>query len=448
VAITGSPFSVTAAPFTTLTVPQASLSTSSTYYARVRYATTLTAPATSDYSAWSSFATASAFLPAPGIAFGGGFFGGQISDGGIVYNLIVGPRDTAQNGGNTPAAIQWKNAATAESAANTAAAQNVAYGFPMSQIGFSDGATTYPALHFARSVSTGGFNDWYLPARNELEILYYNLKPTTAPPDNNSTTSGINPNAVPARSSNYTSSVPGQTASTLFRSTGAQAFSTLNSYWTSTEFSGGATQALVDSFSIGSQAPDGKLGTYYARAIRREYANAPVAIGAAFGGGFFAGQYVDGGITYNLIVAPKATGEYGPGVGTIQYNIANAADTNPNSQNTVYGKLASDQFNDANHPAFQWARGLSIGTFNDWYIPAYDEMNIITLNLGPIWTTAPNFKSGTGAEALSTTPNYWSASEVPSNTARAWAFRMDDVSVIDTNKSTGLSARAVRRVPA
>jgi hypothetical protein len=56
-AITGSPLSVTAAPFTTVTLPQANLATGRTYYARVQYATTNAAAATSSFSGWSSFAT-------------------------------------------------------------------------------------------------------------------------------------------------------------------------------------------------------------------------------------------------------------------------------------------------------------------------------------------------------------------------------------------------------
>jgi hypothetical protein len=398
----------------------------------VRYKSATT---TSPWSGFSSFDTASAFTPAPGSALNGGFFGGQINDGGIIYNLIVGPAATAQN----TTGLAYKTTASADSPAATF--QNLVYGFPASQL--ANGAS-HLAFQFARSLSISGYSDWYIPAKNELEILYYNLKPGTT---SNDTSSGINPNAVPARASNYTAGNPAQTTSTLFQTGNAQAFSELN-YWSSTEFSGNANNAWRDDFSVGGQSSSfTKTASLPARAIRREYANAPVAIGAAFGGGYFAGQYRDGGVTYNLIVAPKATGEYGPGVGTIQYNIANTSDTNPNSQNTVYGKLASDQFNDASHPAFQWSRGLTIATFSDWYIPAYDELNIISLNLGPLWTTSTAFQTG-GAEALSATPNYWSATEVPANTARAWAFRMDTYGTADTSKSNGISARAVRRVAA
>jgi hypothetical protein len=56
-AVTGSPITVSAAPFTTVTLPQANLATGNTYYSRVQYATTNAAAATSSFSGWSSFAT-------------------------------------------------------------------------------------------------------------------------------------------------------------------------------------------------------------------------------------------------------------------------------------------------------------------------------------------------------------------------------------------------------
>jgi hypothetical protein len=36
-----------------------------------------------------------------------------------------------------------------------------------------------PLLSFASDLSIGGFTDWYLPARYELDIAYFNLKPGT-----------------------------------------------------------------------------------------------------------------------------------------------------------------------------------------------------------------------------------------------------------------------------
>ena len=98
---------------------------------------------------------------------------------------------------------------------------------------------THPAAQFCEGLTIGGFSDWYLPAKNELEVCYFNLKPTT---DSNNTggTNGINSNAVPARASNYTSETPAQTSATDFKSTGTEDFE-YNFYWSSTEYSDSKT---------------------------------------------------------------------------------------------------------------------------------------------------------------------------------------------------------------
>ena len=285
-AITGSPFTVSAAPFTTVNVLQTALAISSTYYARVKYATTNATAATSSFSGWSSFGTSSSFAISPGYAYGGGYFGGQINDGGTIYNLIVAPVTAGslngQNGGSSPTPIQYKTSSSAD--APSATVQNDVYGGPTTDLfkastahpafsTFINGATGPNAGAFnlttggaGGGTGIGGFNDWYLPAKNELEILYYNLKPNTTV---NNTVSGINPNAVPARASNYTAGNPAQTANALFAG-GAQAFSTAaNAYWSSSENSSNTTGARRQVFSNGTQNGDVKTGPNYARAIRR-----------------------------------------------------------------------------------------------------------------------------------------------------------------------------------
>jgi hypothetical protein len=70
-----------------------------------------------------------------------------------------------------------------------------------------------------------------MPAKNELEVCYFNLKPTTT---SNNTGSGTNTNAVPSRGSNYTAGTPAQTAATDFQTGNTEAFAA-NYYWSSTE---------------------------------------------------------------------------------------------------------------------------------------------------------------------------------------------------------------------
>lgn len=192
-------------------------------------------------------------LPAIGSALGGGYFAGQISTAGnsiADYNLVVGPVASAQN-----ASIQWKTSGT-----STAGTSSVIDG-PANSTAMNN--ASHPAAQFCEGLTIGGFSDWYMPAKNELEVCYYNLKPTTA---NNFTSSGINANAVPARASNYTTSNPAQTSATDFKSTGAEDFAA-SAYWSSTQFS--APYGNVQDFSNGGQVYASKVNNYSVRAIRR-----------------------------------------------------------------------------------------------------------------------------------------------------------------------------------
>jgi hypothetical protein len=191
-----------------------------------------------------------------GAPFGGGFYAGQISTAGngiADFNLVIGPVASAQN-----ASKQWKNANTS--------------GDPTSVI---DGPTnsstmnsaTYPAAQFCEGLTIGGFSDWYMPAKNELEVCYYNLKPTTA---SNSTSSGTNTNAVPSRGSNYTAGTPAQTSASSFQSGNAEAFTSAgSSYWSSTQYAGFNLFGEFQTFSNGVQSGTYKAYANIVRAVRR-----------------------------------------------------------------------------------------------------------------------------------------------------------------------------------
>jgi hypothetical protein len=190
-----------------------------------------------------------------GQAYGGGFYAGQIGVSGVAtHYIIVGPVASAENSGK-----QYKDAQTA-----TAGADSVIDGPQNTADMVADGSSTvYPAAHFCNDLVIGGFSDWYMPAKNELEVCYYNLKPTTA---SNNTSSGTNTNAVPSRGSNYTSGTPAQTSATDFKDTGAEDFAA-SSYWSSTESS--STYAWEQFFSSGYQASFYKTSSRRVRAIRR-----------------------------------------------------------------------------------------------------------------------------------------------------------------------------------
>lgn len=219
---------------------------------------TFTVVATNSYGTSAASAASNSVTPimAPGTAYGGGYFVGQIGVSGVpTYNLVIAPLSAGQS------TLAWKNADTV-----TPNADSDVNGTQNTADMVADGnATVYPSAHFCNNLSTGGQTDWYMPAKNELEICYYNLKPTTQA---NNTATGSNINAVPARASNYTSGTPSQTASTDFKSGGTQAF-TDSEYWSSTEsFNSGAARGQA--FSGGYQSPYfGKSTSKLVRAVRK-----------------------------------------------------------------------------------------------------------------------------------------------------------------------------------
>jgi hypothetical protein len=191
--------------------------------------------------------------PAIGEAYEGGFFAGQISTSGngvATHNLVIGPVSSAEN-----SSIQWKTTNT-----STAGTSSVIDG-PTNSANMNN--ATHPAAQFCEGLTIGGFSDWYMPAKNELEVCYYNLKPTTT---SNNTNSGTNTNAVPSRGSNYTSGTPAQTSANDFKTGNAEAFAA-DDYWSSTELS--APGAWRQYFGNGNQRYGLKSNTNRVRAVRR-----------------------------------------------------------------------------------------------------------------------------------------------------------------------------------
>jgi len=195
--------------------------------------------------------------PAIGDPFGGGFFAGQISTAGTGvadYNLVIAPKSSGENSSK-----QWKTSTGA-----TAGTSSVIDG-PTNSSNMNN--ASHPAAEFCEGLTIGGFSDWYMPAKNELEVCYFNLKPTTT---NNTTSSSTNTNAVPSRGSNYTAGTPAQTAATDFQTGNTEAFAALF-YWSSTEFS--ASVAFVQNFDDGIQSTKGTNGakslSRSVRAVRR-----------------------------------------------------------------------------------------------------------------------------------------------------------------------------------
>jgi hypothetical protein len=142
-------------------------------------------------------------------------------------------------------------------------------------------SSTYPAAQFCEGLSIGGYTDWYLPSRDELELCYRNLKPDTTSnstaarpkssypyPEGNDVsgdTMGINRNSSPTGAA-YTSGSPAQTAVTAFKSGGSEAFAA-GTYWSSSDYS--SASAWKQLFINGYQDDGSRANSEYVRAVRR-----------------------------------------------------------------------------------------------------------------------------------------------------------------------------------
>ena len=209
---------------------------------------------------------------------------GTFSDWSVMarHRVIVAPKASGEN-----ASIALKNANTAF----PAACQTLTEGLAATQaMRDADTSTVYPAAHWARNLNIGGRTDWYIPARDELELCWRNLKPVT---DNNYVTAnrptgqsfnyanngsvgdtsashGVNNNSSPTGAA-YTTTNPAQTAATAFRSGGAEAFEFGSAYyWSCSEYS--ASDAWIQNWyssSPGYQNFGSKANTFRVRAVRR-----------------------------------------------------------------------------------------------------------------------------------------------------------------------------------
>jgi hypothetical protein len=197
-----------------------------------------------------------------GEPWGGGFFAGYIShtaDGNPTHALIVAPRETGATGtGYTLTTnLAWKTANTA-TAGTTSAFDGAANTAAM----VTAGIASHPAAEFCVGLSIDGFTDWYLPSRFELDIAYFNLKPTT---EANSALWGINDYSVPKRTINNTATYPAQTGVTAFN-TSSQGF--VNDFhWASTE--NNSANGWFFRFRDGTQSSNNKTLGSRVRAFRR-----------------------------------------------------------------------------------------------------------------------------------------------------------------------------------
>lgn len=115
-----------------------------------------------------NFTTATSFIPTtPGTPFGGGLYAGQITeDDGITYAIIVAPK---AQGGEASGTLAWKTTQT-----TTTGTGSLNNGFNNTAAMVAAGISLHPAANFCKGLSINGYTDWYLPAKDELNLLYTN----------------------------------------------------------------------------------------------------------------------------------------------------------------------------------------------------------------------------------------------------------------------------------
>jgi hypothetical protein len=187
-------------------------------------------------------------LPAIGAALAGGFFAGRFQIDGAPYALICSPAEGDIEG-------KWGE-----------------YGKKLDGCrSFVDGRKNTVDLAEAGSelarhvlqLDIAGFTDWFIPARDQLELLYRHLKPTE---DDNwcSYLDGYNAHSVPPGDI-YEDETPAQTSAAEFKAGGTHALQP-TWYWSSTQYSAG--HACYQSFESGDQGSDAKNVKLRARAVR------------------------------------------------------------------------------------------------------------------------------------------------------------------------------------
>jgi hypothetical protein len=167
-----------------------------------------------------------ATIPAFGSPLGGGFFAGEIIINGERFALVVAPK---AEGEKMELQYKKKNRDTADGTH----VEN--QGLANSDLINDD---NHPAAQFCRSLKIGGFDDWYLPSRDELMTIWMALGP---------------------RRSNTPD---------LFREDGTEAFNT-EWYWSSTEHAQYSSNAWFVEFINGYQYSSNKNYNYEVRAVRR-----------------------------------------------------------------------------------------------------------------------------------------------------------------------------------
>jgi hypothetical protein len=192
-------------------------------------------------------------LPAIGSPVPGGFFAGAFRLNGVCYGLAIAPKAQGRHD-DAPWNDNWDRVAGAESL-NDGLANTEAMAAAGSKV-----------AQWARAQIIDGHSDWYIPAQDELELLYRNLKPT-ASENYLYGRSGVNVSATPPTYP-YAADQPTQTPLALFQEGGAEALDPVW-YWSSTQHAGLDDCGWCQYFGDGYQDGLRKDGQFRVVLVRR-----------------------------------------------------------------------------------------------------------------------------------------------------------------------------------
>lgn len=209
---------------------------------------------------------------------------GTFTDWSIMarYRVIVAPKASGES-----TSKKYKNVGTAA----PTACQTLSEGrkATLAMVAAGD-ATTYPAAWFCTVLNIGSKTDWYLPARDELELCWRNLKPTAdsnyatanrtdsatnytnlGSLDDTATTPGANNNSIPVGAA-YVAGSPAQVAAGKnFRTGESESFVYASTFYWSSSVST-TTEAWKHSWSssiAGYQNHTPMTDSICVRAVRR-----------------------------------------------------------------------------------------------------------------------------------------------------------------------------------
>lgn len=153
----------------------------------------------------------------------------------------------------------------------------------------------------------------------------------------------------------------------------------------------------------------------------------PTVIGAAFGGGLYAGKYFVGEQAYALIVAPDGEGEKPKTKWGGVKEVKGALSYNDGLANTRAMAEAGSALG-------KWALALRVGGFDDWHIPSRLQSLIA-------------FCESRGADGFDFESDwYWTSTQSASYPAFAWCQIFYGGGQGSTRKDLELRARAVRSI--